>query len=88
MNERPGFTLITSASSGIGRVTAVRLLGQWATSTSGVTHISAANYPIFNLELGQLGFRVTTTFAVMRKLYGVSAPERVQQRAGALSLAG
>jgi hypothetical protein len=56
--------------------------------TSGVTHISAANYPIFNLELCQLGFRVTTTFAVMRKLYGVPAPERVQQQAGALSLVG
>jgi len=43
--------------------------------TSGVTHISAANYPIFNLELCQLGFRVATTFAVMRKLYGVPTSE-------------
>lgn len=35
----------------------------------GVTHISAANYPVFNLEIGNLGFRVLTTFAVLRKLY-------------------
>jgi hypothetical protein len=35
----------------------------------GVTHISASNYPIFNLEIGQLGFRVVSTFAVMRKVY-------------------
>jgi hypothetical protein len=37
--------------------------------THGVTHISASNYPIFNLEIGHLGFRVVTTFAVMRKVY-------------------
>jgi hypothetical protein len=35
----------------------------------GTTHISAANYPVFNLEIAQLGFRVLTTFAVMRKTY-------------------
>lgn len=35
----------------------------------GVTHISVANYPVFNLEIGHLGFRVLTTYAVMRKLY-------------------
>jgi hypothetical protein len=35
----------------------------------GITHISATNYPIFNLEIAQLGFRVLTTFAVMRKTY-------------------
>ena len=35
----------------------------------GTTHISAANYPVFNLEIGGLGFRVLTTFAVMRKIY-------------------
>lgn len=35
----------------------------------GITHISASNYPIFNLEIGNLGFRVLTTFAVMRKIY-------------------
>jgi hypothetical protein len=35
----------------------------------GITHISAANYPVFNLEIAQLGFRVLTTFAVMRKTY-------------------
>lgn len=36
----------------------------------GVTHISASNYPIFNLEISQLGFRVIATFAVLRKVYG------------------
>lgn len=35
----------------------------------GITHISASNYPIFNMEIGQFGFRVLTTFAVMRKIY-------------------
>jgi hypothetical protein len=34
-----------------------------------VTHISAVNYPVFNLEIGNLGFRVNTTFAVLRKVY-------------------
>jgi len=34
-----------------------------------VTHISAINYPVFNLEIGRLGFRVEATFAVLRKLY-------------------
>ena len=34
-----------------------------------ITHISAINYPIFNLEIGFLGFRVLGTFAVMRKTY-------------------
>jgi ribosomal protein S18 acetylase RimI-like enzyme len=33
------------------------------------THISAGNYPIFNLEIARLGFRVVCTFAVLRKLY-------------------
>jgi hypothetical protein len=33
------------------------------------THISAANYAVFNLEIGNLGFRVLETFAVMRKAY-------------------
>lgn len=37
--------------------------------TRGVTHISAANEPVFNLEIGRLGFRVQATFAVLRKLY-------------------
>lgn len=36
---------------------------------SGTTHISAANYQVFNLEIGRLGFRVVTTYAVMRKIY-------------------
>lgn len=35
----------------------------------GITHISASNYPILNLEIGNLGFRALTTFAVMRKTY-------------------
>ena len=35
----------------------------------GTGHISASNYPIVNLEIGNLGFRVLTTFAVMRKIY-------------------
>ena len=35
----------------------------------GITHISASNYPVFNLEIGNLGFRVMTVFAAMRKLY-------------------
>ena len=35
----------------------------------GTTHISAANYPVFNLEIGNLGFRVLTSFAVLRKVY-------------------
>jgi hypothetical protein len=39
----------------------------------GVTHISAANYPVFNLEIGNLGFRVLTTFAVLRKIYSSAA---------------
>ena len=34
-----------------------------------VTHISAINSPVFNLEIGNLGFRVTGTFAVLRKVY-------------------
>jgi hypothetical protein len=33
------------------------------------THISAINYPVFNLEIGGLGFRVDCTFAVLRKVY-------------------
>lgn len=35
----------------------------------GTTHISAANYSVFNLEIGNLGFRVLTSFAVLRKVY-------------------
>jgi hypothetical protein len=35
----------------------------------GYTHISAINYHVFNLEIGKLGFRVLTTYAVMRKVY-------------------
>lgn len=35
-----------------------------------VTHISAANHAMFNLEMGGMGFRVIETFAVMRKIYG------------------
>jgi hypothetical protein len=35
----------------------------------GTTHISAANYPVFNLEIGKLGFTVLSSFAVLRKVY-------------------
>jgi len=37
--------------------------------TRAVTHFSAANYQIFNLEIGRLGYRVLKTFAVLRKIY-------------------
>ena len=40
----------------------------------GVTHISAANHEVFNVEIGKLGFRVLATFAVMRKTYRGAAP--------------
>lgn len=42
----------------------------------GITHISASNYPIFNLEIGRVGFRVLGTFAVMRKVYPAGAAVR------------
>jgi len=35
----------------------------------GVTHISAINYRVFNLEIGGMGFRVNATFAILRKVY-------------------
>jgi hypothetical protein len=35
-----------------------------------VTHVSARNYPIMNLEIAGLGFRVERTFVVLRKVYG------------------
>jgi len=34
-----------------------------------ITHISSINYPVFNLEIGNFGFRVNATFAVLRKVY-------------------
>jgi hypothetical protein len=34
-----------------------------------VTHISAINHDVFNLEIGSLGFRVSATFAILRKVY-------------------
>lgn len=37
--------------------------------TRAVTHFSAANYQIFNLEVGRVGYRVVKTFAVLRKIY-------------------
>ena len=37
--------------------------------TRAVTHFSAANYQIFNLEIGRIGYRVLKTFAVLRKIY-------------------
>jgi hypothetical protein len=33
-----------------------------------ITHISAANTPIMNLELGHLGFRLSQTYIVMRAI--------------------
>jgi hypothetical protein len=33
------------------------------------THVSAANYPILNLEIRGLGFRVVQGFVVLRKVY-------------------
>ena len=33
------------------------------------THISAINLQVFTLEIGRLGFKVVSTFAVMRKCY-------------------
>jgi len=43
----------------------------------GITHISAANYAVFNLDLARPGFRVATTFAVLRKIYdAVGRPQR------------
>ncbi|MHB9026486.1 MAG: GNAT family protein [Armatimonadota bacterium] len=35
-----------------------------------ITHISAANHPIFNLEVSKFGYRVLETFALLRKVYG------------------
>lgn len=35
----------------------------------GYTNISAVNYPVFNLEIGHLGFRIIAVFAVLRKIY-------------------
>ena len=34
-----------------------------------VTQISAVNCPVFNHEIGGLGFRVNAAFAVLRKVY-------------------
>ena len=34
-----------------------------------VTHLSATTYPIFVLEISRLGFRVTASYAVLRKIY-------------------
>ncbi|MBF0543587.1 MAG: hypothetical protein HQM08_04100 [Candidatus Riflebacteria bacterium] len=35
------------------------------------THFSAANHPILNLEIGEMGYHVEATFAVFRKIYRV-----------------
>lgn len=43
----------------------LRRLGKTAITT----HISAINLQVFTLEIGRLGFRVVSTFAVMRKCY-------------------
>jgi hypothetical protein len=40
----------------------------------GVTHISAANHAVFNMEIGRMGFRVVETFAVLRKFYRIPSP--------------
>ncbi len=37
-----------------------------------ITHISAGNYHVFNVEIGKVGFRVLTTYAVLRKVYSAS----------------
>lgn len=34
------------------------------------THVSGSNYPIINLEVKGIGFRVVQSFVVMRKVYG------------------
>lgn len=34
------------------------------------THVSGSNYPILNLEVRGIGWRVVQSFVVMRKLYG------------------
>ncbi len=36
---------------------------------TGITHVSAINYPVINLEIGSLGFRVASVSAVLRKIY-------------------
>ena len=36
----------------------------------GYTHFPTGNYPVINLELGQLGFRLMQAYAVLRKIYG------------------
>jgi hypothetical protein len=33
------------------------------------THVSGANYPILNLEVKGLGFRVVQSFVTLRKVY-------------------
>jgi len=44
----------------------------------GVTHVSASNHAVVNLEIGNLGFRVLATSTVMRKIYrSTSARESV-----------
>jgi hypothetical protein len=37
------------------------------------THVSARNYPILNLEMSALKYRVVQTFVVLRKLYEASS---------------
>lgn len=36
---------------------------------SAITHISASNYPVFNMEFGFFGFKLQKTEAVFRKIY-------------------
>jgi hypothetical protein len=58
-------------SLGIGRINEYFELNELIRKgiKRGITHISAANYAAFNLYIGGLGFRVLTTFAVLRKVY-------------------
>lgn len=63
--QRLGLGVVNS----LAELAELRRLGM----SSGTTHISAANYQVFNLEIGRLGFRVLATFAVMRKTYSPAA---------------
>ena len=38
-----------------------------------ITHVSAANIPILNLEVGHFGFKVEETYVVLRAIFHPSA---------------
>ncbi|MGB0065619.1 MAG: hypothetical protein WBP85_14345 [Terracidiphilus sp.] len=42
------------------------------------THVSGSNYPIINLEVRGIGFRVVQSFVVMRKIYGENSASSAQ----------